>query len=271
MSPLPALAQGAQPEADAETTPAPPAEADDSRQDTQLEQAMRAYKSGTKNYNRAQYDAALADFKEAATLYASPDFQYNIGLCYEKLGKNEEAVRAYVTYLKTKPNAEDRPNVEDRIQRLQERIEQGGGETQPPPPDDVGPVEPDDKPPENTEPEDDGRPLIIAGAALAGVGAVIGLGGGIAFGALARQRSVQIDDIQEGGNPDELTFTEAEDIEAQGKRLEAIQIAFAAGGAAIAVTGAVLLALGLRKRKNAVSTSAWLGPSTAGVAISGRF
>lgn len=252
--------------AEAEAEPA-----DGSRQDNSLSQAMAAYERGTQNYNLAQYEAALADFKEAATLYASPDFQYNIGLCYEKLGKYDEAVRAYVTYLKTKPDAADRPNVEDRISRLQKAIEEQKNE----PNDPATPVAPVQPPPDDPGPQeqadpDSGRPLIIAGAALAGLGGAVALGGGIAFGALARQRSMQIDEIQTGGNPEDLGFSEAERIDREGKRLEGVQIGMVAGGAALAVTGAVLLALGFKKR-NAVKASAWLGPSTAGLHLTGRF
>lgn len=259
--------------------PAEPAPPDGgSGQDAQLEQAMQAYERGTNNYNLAQYEAALADFKEAASLYASPDFQYNIGLCYEKLGKYDEAIRAFATYLRAKPDAPDRPNVESRIHELEQKIEQKKKEdeeaeaarreaeaarAQQP-----APVVVKDDGPE--EPSNEGRGLVIAGAALVGLGGAIALGGGIGFGVAARERSLSVEDVQEGGNPEELTFEEAQSIEDEGRRLEGIQIGMAAGGAVVAVTGSVLLALGLRKRKS-VRASAMLGPSTAGLVLTGRF
>ncbi len=249
--------------------PAPDAPKDDPGAD----QAMTAYKRGRDNYNLAQYEAALADFQEAASLYASPDFQYNIGLCYEKLGKYEEAIRAFVTYLKTKPNAEDRPNVENRIRELQrdlERQKREGSDSS----GDTGPVVPIEEPEDDPEPKpSNGRGLIIAGSALAGLGGAVALGGGIAFGVLAQQRGNAVSDVQFGGNPEELTFDETQTLDDEGRRFEAIQIGMVAGGAVLAVTGAVLLAVGLRKRNadKQPTPSAWLGPNTAGVALTGRF
>lgn len=264
--------------------PAPPPAAPPAN-DSQADRAMTAYQRGTRNYNLAQYEAALADFKEAASLYASPDFQYNIGLCYEKLGKYDEAIRAFATYLKAKPNAEDRPNVENRIRELQRDIErekrdaedaaakrQAQAEREPPP----------QEPTTDEPPGHEGRTLVIAGAALVGVGAAVALGGGIGFGVAASDQSLFVDEIQTGGNPEGFTFAEAEAFEADGQRFEAIQVGMAAAGSVVAVTGAVLLALGLRKRNKTnagaqtarvqARAGAFVGPHrAAGLTLAGRF
>lgn len=291
LAPLPVLAgpsaappaEGATAPAEGQTSPDAPPSADDP-----VERAMAAYQRGTDNYNHAKYDEALADFREAASLYASPDFQYNIGLCYEKLEKYDEAIGAFTAYLRAKPNAEDRPNVEDRIEGLKvdrDRKQQEDEEARaaekaraaeearaaeaaaraaepPPPVVDSGP------PP--------GRTLILSGSALAGVGGALALGGGIALGVLARQRSLDVDRAQTEGNPDELSFAELEALEAEGKRFEGIQVGLVAGGAVVAVTGAVLLALGLRKRGAAASSKAGgaearLVPTRGGLMLTGRF
>jgi tetratricopeptide (TPR) repeat protein len=273
--------------APAETPPVEGSPTETAPEDEPIQRAMAAYERGKQNYNLAQYEAALADFTEAASLYASPDFQYNIGLCYEKLGKYDEAIRAFSAYLRAKPDAEDRPNVENRIQMLEQELAeqerraeeeaeaqaeaarraQAERDAQPP-------VTTTDEPP----PVDTGRPLIIAGVALAGSGVAVALAGGIALGVLARDRSKAVDAVQTGGNPHGLTFAQTQALEREGKRFEAIQIGLAAGGAVVAVTGAVLLALGLRKRERAGGVQAWrveprfagaLGP--AGLVITGRF
>jgi tetratricopeptide (TPR) repeat protein len=251
-------------------------------EDDSVARAMAAYERGTKNYNRAQYEEALADFTEAASLYASPDFQYNIGLCYEKLGKYDDAIRAFSTYLRAKPDADDRPNVENRIQMLQQELERREREAEDaeaarvaepspqPPPEPAQPIDDDAAPPAT----DAGRPLIVSGAALAGVGAAVALGGGIAFGVLAGRRSAAVDEVQTGGNPEELSFDETRELEREGKRFEGIQIGMVAGGAVVAVTGAVLLALGLRKRQAAGAQARLapaLGRGTAGLVLTGRF
>lgn len=263
-----------------ETAPSEPK----SEQDEQVARAMAAYQRGTQNYNLAQYEAALADFTEAASLYASPDFQYNIGLCYEKLGKYDEAIRAFAAYLRAKPSAEDRPNVENRIHALEAEMDRRKREAEQAesdrlaaarePAEPAQPVQPVQPVVDEPAPSPEGRPLIFAGAALIGVGAAVALGGGIGFGVVAGKRSQAIDAVQTGGNPDELTFNETRALEREGKRFEGVQIGLAAGGAVVAVTGAVLLALGLRKRQ-ATQTQARLGPTLglrgAGLVITGRF
>jgi len=241
------------------------------REDPQLERAMESYELGKKAYNAARYEDALGHFQEAATRYASPDFQYNIGLCYERLGKPEEAIRAFRTYLRAKPDADDRANVEDRIFELEAELEkaQSQPDEQPEPAPQPEPAEPEPK-------RDPGRVLIISGAALAGVGAAVALGGGLGFGLAARSRSLDVEDVVSGGNPDGLTFGEAQTLEDEGRRLETFQIATAAAGSAVAIIGVALLAVGLKRKKSASpGPSAVLAPTgsrhSAGLSLTGRF
>ncbi len=232
----------------------------ETRGDPQLERAMKAYELGQAAYNAAQYEEALGHFQEAASLYGSPDFQYNIGLCYEKLDKPEEAIRAFETYLRAKPDANDRAQVEDRIERQRERLrmkEQG-----------VPMDEPADAPP--AEPKN-GRPLVISGAVLLGVGAALGLAGGIGFGVAAKRRSDDLDAVQSGGNPDDVTFEDAQALEREGKRFETLQIATAAVGAAIGITGVVLLAIGLQRNAKSRPAALRVAPSWGGLQLQGRF
>lgn len=240
------------------------------RQDPQLERAMESYELGKKAYNAARYEDALGHFQEAATRYASPDFQYNIGLCYERLNKPDEAIRAFRTYLRAKPDADDRANVEDRIFQLERELErakaEANGEPMPPEPDpDPGP----------TEPPKPSRPFIITGAVLTGVGAALALGGGIGFGVAAADRSASVDEVNDG-NPQGLTFAEVQTLDDEGRRFETFQIVTAAAGAAVAVTGVALLAIGLKRKKAAqASPSATLVPTwtgrSAGLSLQGRF
>jgi tetratricopeptide (TPR) repeat protein len=238
----------------------------ETRGDPQLERAMKAFELGQSAYNRAEYEEALGHFQEAASLYGSPDFQYNIGLCYEKLDKPEEAIRAFETYLRAKPEAPDRAQVEDRIARQRERLAKQGAAPPKDEPDD------DDPPP---PPSNGGRGLVIGGAVLLGVGAALGLAGGIGFGVAARRRSDELDDVQSGGNPGDVTFAEAQDIERSGKRSEIGQIATAAIGAAIGITGVVLLAVGLKRRQSGTAARLQLAPRFAGgstgFVLQGRF
>lgn len=270
--PSPALASGpAKDELPTVTDdPTPPPGEDEVRDEPNLERAMEAFQRGSQNYNEARYQQALRDFLEAASLYASPDFQYNIGLCYEKLDKPEEAIAAFETYLKTKPEAADRANVEDRVERLREMAEQrkqGGGK----PPAATGPAK------KSTA----ARGILITGDVLTGVGIVVALAGGIGFGVAAKKKSDALKDVQTGGNPDDLTIAEARDLESQGKKFEAIQIAMVAVGGALVVTGVALIAVGTVRRNNAMKGKKGrtararlvpvIGARGAGLSLTGRF
>lgn len=241
--------------------------------DPGVEQAMAAFRRGQENFNHAQYEAALADFKEAASLYASPDFQYNIGRCYEELGKYEESIRAFSTYLKAKPDADDRANVENRITRLRELLErQREEEAERQKPQVIVTPAVEDKAAKKRE---TGKRLVITGGVLLGVGGATAVIGGIALGVLAGQKADELRDVQNGANADDLTFDDAAVIEDDGKRLEAIQIGLIAGGAGVAVVGAVLLGVGFKFKKAQPDSSARLvpqvGPGQAGLSLVGRF
>lgn len=238
------------------------------RDDENLNRAMAAFDRGSRSYDEARYQDALTDFLEAASLYASPDFQYNIGLCYEKLDKPEEAISAFRTYLKTKADARDRANVEDRIARL-ERMVQMRKEGK-----DPGPIA--DQPPPRQQAGAPGKPLVITGAVLLGVGAAIAIGGGVGFGIGAKRKSDELDRIQGGGNPDDRSFDQAQDVESAGKKLELGQIVMAAVGGAVAITGVALLAVGVARNKAArKGTAARITPAfgggALGLVVSGRF
>ena len=251
--------------------PEPPPDGDAVRDDANLERAMRAFESGSEHYNRAKYKEALSDFLEAASLYASPDFQYNIGLCYEKLDKPEEAIRAFEIYLKTKNEIPDRANVEDRIDRLRAVVEQRERDAKNPKPD-----KPDRPAGDDGKAQRQAKALIGAGAALTAVGAAVALGGGIGLGIAAKKKSNALDDVQSGGNPDGLSFAQAQALEKDGKKLEVGQIAVVAVGAAVGLVGIALLAVGAQRMAKAKrAPRAAFGPSfggrSFGVSLLGKF
>lgn len=238
--------------------------------------AMEAYRRGEAAYKEKRYEEALAAFQEASSFYASPDFQYNIGRCYENLQRYEDAVRSYEIYLRASPEAADSGDVRERIGRLRGLLEAQKAEAeqrekeaakQPV----AVPAQPVDEPPPP------GRPLVITGAVLTGIGAALAIGGGVGFGVVAADRSTELDDIQTGGNPDDATLADAQTVEDEGRRAEVGQIAMAAGGGALAVAGIALLAVGLVKNKNARASGTTtrivpaLNRRSAGLVLTGRF
>lgn len=246
-----------------------------------VEQAMEAFQRGVSLYDQADYERALEAFLEASSYFPSPDFQFNIGNCYEKLEKYEDAIRAYRTYLRTKPDATDAGEVKLKIEQLKVRQKQAEEEER-----------------KRREAElaanketividggGDGKGLIISGAALLGIGAAVGIGGGVAFGVLAGQRSSTIDDLNAGINPDGLTFAEAQDVERQGQSFETWQLVTSGVGAGVAIAGTIMLAVGVARKndrekqrqqlENKPKPEAFFSPTFgrngAGFSITGRF
>lgn len=238
-----------------------------------LTQAMDAYKRGTESFNNGDFEAALSDFKEAASLYASADFQYNIARCYEELGKHDEAVRAFETYLKAKPFASDRASVENRIKLLNKLIEEERKREEREANQGPTVIVREVKGNKAERRKKAARPLIISGAVVTGLGAAVAIGGGLGFGLLAKSRSDDLDAIQTGGNPDNATFADAQTLADDGQRFEQLQIITAAAGGGLAVIGAVLLGIGLSFNKGPKNTAVVprLGPGHAGLSFSGRF
>ncbi|KIG16550.1 Thiol-disulfide isomerase [Enhygromyxa salina] len=206
------------------------------------ERAVEAYRRGTELYNDAKFEEALEAFQEAATLYASPDFQFNIAKCYERLGKLEEAVRHYQTYLRTAEDSGDRAVVESTVEDLERRIEEEKNRPDPnPEPEPILEPELDENP---------GRKLVIAGGALLGVGVAVGLGGGLGFGIAVAGDNGKLGDVL-NGNPERLTFAEADEIATRASRNQTLELVMIGAGGALAITGAALLAVGLSKNKKA--------------------
>ena len=242
-----------------------------------FEQAEALRQEALEAYNAGDLETTLDKFKAAYEIDPSPAFLFNIGRVYEEMGELELALEYYEKFARQpRLRLEEREQAAERIEVLRKLV--GPGDGDPPPSDDPPPVE-DDEPKatpngEDEPPVGESRPLIIAGASLLGVGAALALGGGLGLGFAARDRSDRVDEITPGNNPEGLTLSEVEDLDAQGRTLEFWQIATAAAGGAIAVTGGVLLGVGLSRRSKAKATARVqpvLGCGLAGVSIHTRF
>lgn len=249
---------------------------------------------GTSLYEKGEYEQALAAFQDAASLYASPDFQFNIGLCHERLGNYTAAISAFETYLRNKPDAPDRVAVEGRIRDIKERqeLEQraaaaaaADAEKKKDPPPETTPPEttpPETTPEESTDGDDeepdevgDGRGLVIGGGVLLGIGVLAAAGGGTAFGVLAGSPSRSVDAVLNQGNPQGLTLAETRDLAEEADRHRTGQIVSLAAGGVLATTGLVMLVVGLKRRRPVDDTSARVAPAItrdfAGLTLRGRF
>jgi len=95
-----------------------PAWADDPKQE-----AKARYTTGQSHYNLNEFPEALQDFKEAYRLFPDPVFLFNVAQCERQLGNLDEAIKFYRSYLRNKPKAPNRQEVERRIDEMQAAID----------------------------------------------------------------------------------------------------------------------------------------------------
>jgi len=88
------------------------------------EQARQFFEAGKRFYEMQNWRAAIDQFKQAAQLIPSPILDYNIALCYEKLGKPRTAIKFYKRYLQGMPKADNRSEVEAKIAALEKQVAQ---------------------------------------------------------------------------------------------------------------------------------------------------
>jgi tetratricopeptide (TPR) repeat protein len=272
----PAAAEPAESSAAAATEP--------SAADDKLAKAKALFDEGAGMYAQGKYEEALQAFLAAQSFYASPEFLRNIAQTYERLDQPAQAISYYEAYLRA-GDPEDRGNLERRIEQLREQLERGAAADQAaatpttePTPETAAAAAPATKP---------GRPLIITGAVLAGVGVAAGAGIGAWAGSEAADRSDQVDRLN-AGNPDGLTLAQARDLDEEGQRFDTIQIVGYAVGGALLVTGAALIGVGAMKNAKAargasaarrrgstlargVGLAPLLGRDAAGLTVGGRF
>lgn len=86
-----------------------------------LQQARDLYRSAVKHYDLGQYDAAVADFQKAFTCKPEPAIVYNIAQSQRLGNRPADAVASYRSYLRLKPDAPNRAEVEQKIADLEAR------------------------------------------------------------------------------------------------------------------------------------------------------
>lgn len=115
-----------------------------------------------------------------------------------------------------------------------------------------------------------GKPLIFAGAGVAGLGVAAGAVGA-AFMVIGKNRDQEVTDLN-GPDDEDARRTAIK----SGKSANTIAIIGGAAGVAFVGTGVALLVIGLKKNKDAsarVSPRVWptFGPGQAGIGLTGRF
>ncbi|MBA3457253.1 MAG: hypothetical protein H0T42_29495 [Deltaproteobacteria bacterium] len=81
-------------------------------------EARTHYQAGVKYYNGGDYRSAIREFSAAQQLLPADLNNYNLALCYDKLGDPEPAVQYYRAYIEKVPNTDKRAEIEASIARL---------------------------------------------------------------------------------------------------------------------------------------------------------
>lgn len=92
------------------------------RGESKQERARQHFIKAKAHYAAQRYRAAIGEFKRAGRVLPSPLLDYNIAKCYEGLGLSKEAVAHYARYLRRRPQAKNRPEVEARIAALRQLL-----------------------------------------------------------------------------------------------------------------------------------------------------
>lgn len=87
--------------------------------DADMQKAAQRFDEAEKYYKIGEYQKALDGYKEAYLLSGEADLLFNIGQCHRKLGHNDDALAAYHNYLREKPDASNKSDVEAIIQDLE--------------------------------------------------------------------------------------------------------------------------------------------------------
>ncbi|MEJ7597654.1 MAG: hypothetical protein WKG01_07075 [Kofleriaceae bacterium] len=82
-------------------------------------EAKTHYQAGVKAYNAGDYKSAIREFSTAQTLLPADLNNYNLALCYDKLGDPEPAIQYYRAYLDKVPATDKRAEIEASVSRLE--------------------------------------------------------------------------------------------------------------------------------------------------------
>jgi tetratricopeptide (TPR) repeat protein len=89
----------------------------------ELAQAKAKYETAARLYDLGQYEDALRGFRESFLISGAPALLLNIGQCYRALQKNDEAIKAFESYLRTETDSEYRVEVEKMLAELKAQQE----------------------------------------------------------------------------------------------------------------------------------------------------
>ena len=88
----------------------------------QDEEAREVFELGRTAFNEGRFEAALDHFRRSYELSGKPELLFNVGVAADRLRLNQDALRAFESYLEALPDAANRAEVEGRIRVLRRAI-----------------------------------------------------------------------------------------------------------------------------------------------------
>ncbi len=245
--------------------PAPPP-----MDDAKKAEAKALYDKGITHYNLGEYDKAIAAFRQAYEISLAPGLLFNIAQAHRLNKDYEQASKLYSTYLRLKPDAPNRADVEARIAEMNAILAQQNkvgdkapvgtvppeGEKGPPKPATPTPTDPSSGTPPPSDPAvgsvttdvprpvSGGATLKLAGISTAALGGALIITGAI-FGSMASGAESDLNGLNNGGTWDQA----AQDKYDSGKRNNTIAIACLVTGGLAVVGGGAMWFVGNKKSK----------------------
>lgn len=97
-------------------------EASPATNDARDREARNLFEAGRLAYDDGRFEEALGYFQKAFDLSQRPELLYNVGSAAERLRQDDKALAAYERYLRELPTADNRGNVEARVDILRDAL-----------------------------------------------------------------------------------------------------------------------------------------------------
>jgi tetratricopeptide (TPR) repeat protein len=205
--------------------------------------AREHYERGLAKYNLAEFDAAIVEFKQSYEISKAPRLLFNIAQAYRLKKDYESALYFYSTYLRADPNPPNLSDVNEKIDEMQRAVDEqrrkaaaSAGTT-------TTTATTDGKTAAGSDRRAARRPMLIAGIALAAVGAgALGVGGGML--GLSSSDAGKLHQVAVAGMP----WTAADQaIYDEGSRAQTAGIVLVSVGGALVIGGGVAAIVALRR------------------------
>ncbi|CAN5852856.1 hypothetical protein BH11MYX2_BH11MYX2_01340 [soil metagenome] len=149
--------------------------------------AKRHNERAEKLFALGKFQDALAEYQEAYDAKPLPGLLFNIGQCYRNLGEYDQAIFSFEKYLKLKPDAENRDQVQDYISNLEREKDKESSAR-------LDLIKKQNKNEPQPQSPDEGKPVYKKWWFWTAVG-VVAVGGGVGIYAATRPASAPTTDL----------------------------------------------------------------------------